>query len=66
MTAAAKLSDYASKPALKRAVEQARDLGLDPVGFEVAPGGVIRIFGAAAFPVPPKDEFEQLEREGKL
>ena len=43
MTAPARLSAYPSKPALRRAVAQARELGIDVAGFEVAPGGVIRI-----------------------
>lgn len=63
---AAPISQYASKPALARAIDQARELGIDPVGFEVAPGGIIRVFGARAFPAAPRDEFEQLEQAGKL
>lgn len=63
---AASVSQYASKPALRQAVEQARDLGIDVAGIELAPGGIIRILGAAAFPAPPKDEFEKWEREGRL
>ena len=38
--------------AVRKAVELARELGLDPAGFEVAPGGTIRILGARAFPAP--------------
>ena len=55
MTAAAKLSEYPSLPAQRRALRTARKLGLDPVAIEVAPGGVIRVIDRAAFPAsaPP-------------
>lgn len=55
MTAAAKLSEYPSLPAQRRALRAARELGLDPVAIEVAPGGVIRVIDRAAFPLsaPP-------------
>lgn len=66
MTRAAAISSYPSRPAIRRAVDLARELGIDVAGFEVAPGGVIRILGSGAFPVPAKDEFEAFEREGKL
>lgn len=56
----------ATAAAVRHAVELARELGLDPVGFEVAPGGSIRILGARAFPAAPKDEFEAWATSGKL
>lgn len=66
MNAPARISAYPTKPALRRAVEQARELGIDVAGFEVAPGGVIRILDRDAFPALPKDEFEAWDLSGKL
>lgn len=66
MTAHARIGDYASKPVVRRTLEQARELGIEVAGFELAPGGVIRVFDKAAFPAPPKDEFEEWEQSGKL
>lgn len=66
MTRAAAISSYPSRPAIRRAVDLARELGIDVAGFEVAPGGIIRILGPAAFPAPPKDEFEAWDQAGKL
>lgn len=61
MNAPAKIGKYPSKPALRRAVEQARELGLDVAGFEIAPGGVIRVLDRAAFPAPaaPENAFDK-------
>ena len=66
MTRPARLAEYARLPALKRELARARELGLDVAGYEVAPGGVIRILTPAAFAAAPKDEFEELLQEGKL
>ena len=63
---AATISDYPSKPVIRRAIEQARELGIDVAGYEVAPGGVIRVFGPGAIAAPPRDEFEEWEQKGKL
>lgn len=62
MSAAARLRDYATKPAVRRAVEQARELGLEVAGFEIAPGGVIRVFDKAAFPAPVEDPGNDFDR----
>ena len=49
MTAHARIGDYPSKPAVRRAVTQAGELGFEVAGYEIAPGGVIRVLFTAAF-----------------
>jgi hypothetical protein len=66
MPRATTLSAYPGKCVIRRAVENARELGLDVAAIEVAPGGVIRILTPAAFAQAPKDDFEALVQEGKL
>lgn len=47
---------YASPEFIRKMVDLARDMGLDPGGFEVAPGGVLRVLPK----VPnPKSEVEE-------
>lgn len=60
--ATAKISEYATKPIVRRTVEQARELGLDVAGFEIAPGGVIRVFDRAAFPAPAEQGGNDFDR----
>lgn len=47
MTAAAKLR-YPRKSEIQRAIDAGRACGLDVVGYEVSPDGVIRIMEARA------------------
>lgn len=58
---------YPGKVAIRHAVEAGRACGIDVGGYDVRPDGTIRVFDIRAVPAaPPADEFEQLEREGKL
>lgn len=60
-------SRYPTKAKIARTIEAARAIGLDVVGFEVSPDGIIRVLDRRAMPAqPPKDEFEEWEAQGKL
>lgn len=62
MTAAARLREYPTKPALRRELARARELGIEVAGYEVAPGGVIRVLDRAAFPAAveaPGSDFDR-------
>lgn len=62
MTAQARIR-YPSKSAIARAVEAARALGLDVVGFEVAPNGSIKVIDAKAVPRQAISDFDRYEAE---
>ena len=64
--AAAKISDYASTSVTRKLVERARAAEIEPAAIEFLPGGGVRILSAAAFPAPPRDEFEALDQSGAL
>lgn len=36
-------ASYPTKAVIERAFKAARDLGLDPAGFEVSPNGTVRV-----------------------
>ena len=57
---------YPGKVALRRAVEAARDCGIDVGGVEVLPDGTIRILDARMTAAKPKDLFEELSAQGRL
>lgn len=57
---------YPSKSKILAAVTTARAAGLDVAAIEVSAEGIIRILSPAAFPSPPRDEFEEWERAGRL
>ena len=52
---------YPGKVAIRRAVQAARDNGIDVGGVEVSPDGSIRIIDMRAIPRQPADEFERWE-----
>jgi hypothetical protein len=52
---------YPGKVAIRRAVQAARDNGIDVGGVEVSPDGSIRIIDLRAIPRQPVDEFERWE-----
>lgn len=52
---------YPGKVAIRRAVQAARDNGIDVGGVEVSPDGSIRIIDMRAIPKQPVDEFERWE-----
>lgn len=60
MNAPARVS-YPGKVAIRRAVQAARDNGIDVGGVEVSPDGSIRIIDMRAIPRQPVDEFERWE-----
>ena len=67
MTAARRKDDhYPGAVAIKRAVAAAKAAGLNVGGLEIGPDGVIRILDRANTPPPPKDEWEEWDRAGKL
>lgn len=54
---------YPRKDAIQRMLDAARAGGLDPVGFEAAPDGTIRVWEARAVPQQPKNDFDRLEND---
>ena len=65
MTAQARIN-YPTKALIKRAVDAAREAGLDVAGFEVSADGSIRIMEARALPSLGADEFARLEAQGLI
>jgi glycosylphosphatidylinositol transamidase (GPIT) subunit GPI8 len=57
---------YPGKVAMRRALQVARDNGIDVAGFEVTPEGVIRIIEARAVPQEPKSLYDKLVAAGRL
>lgn len=61
-----RVTDYASKPVLRRTVADARSVleehGLTIAAIELAPGGIVRILT----PESAGDEFAQWDKSGKL
>lgn len=57
---------YPGRVAIRHAVETARAVGLDVVGFDALPDGTIRILDSRAIPRRPLDEFERLEAAGLI
>ncbi len=50
---------YPSSAFIKKMIDLAREKGLDPGGFEVAPGGIVRVLPKA--PAAKGDLFSELE-----
>lgn len=57
---------YPGKVAIRKAVQAARDLGLDVAGLSVAPDGTVTVMEARAMPQPEGSLFDRLDAEGKL
>lgn len=54
-----KSSGYATQVAIRRAMNAARQAGLDVAGIEVSPDGTIRVFDVRAAKQDPPDLYEQ-------
>lgn len=54
---------YPTRAKIVAAVETARDLGIEVGGFEVFPGGAIRVFEARPALPPVQGDFDRYEGE---
>jgi hypothetical protein len=58
---------YAGKVAIRHAIQAARENGLDVAGFEVTPGGTIRVIEARALTSASQDDvFERELAKGHI
>ena len=63
MTQAARRGHYPTKAVVERMLSVARANGLDVVGFEVSPEGVVRVLDKRAIPAAPANDFDRWESQ---
>lgn len=62
------MASYASRVAIRRACDAARENGIEPGALEISPDGRIKVTGKQLVPTEGRAEnlYDRMKREGKL